>query len=182
MALGKLFELRGKVIIPKDDCQIILPIKKMFDKHPEEHLKLCAYLHYMKSMKKEDNPYADVPLKERSDQIVFDLGIETDVDMSEEVQMALQCVEEKYYTTFYGLYKGIKSAMDKIGKGLETVEIDFNQKDGNVGNITRIAKEYEALRTSFKAAYRDFDEETGSVRVRGNSRLAIDENDLDDDL
>ena len=182
MALGKIFELRGRVIIPKEDCYIIQPIKEMFDKYPEEHLKLCAYLHYMKSMKKEDNPYADVPLKDRSEQIVFDLQIETDVDNNDVIERALSTVEEMYYTTFYGLYKGIKSSLDKIGKALELVEIDFNQKDGNVGNITRIAKEYEALRSSFKAAYRDFDEETGNVRVRGNSRLAIDENDSDDDL
>lgn len=181
MAMGKLFELRGKEIIPKDDCYIILPIKEMFEKFPDEKGKLCAYLHYMNSMKRDDNPYADVPVYERSDQIVTDLGITADTSDAT-IERALACVEEKYYTTFYGLYTGIKTAMDRIGRGLKTVDIDFNSRDGNVGNITRIAKEYESLRNSFKAAYKDYDEETGNVRVRGNSKLAIDEYDEDDDF
>ncbi len=181
MAIGKIFEMRGKVIIPKGDCWIIQPIKKALELYPDEHLKVCAFLHYMNSMKKEDNPYADTPLTDRADQIVSDLGIEGDMD-ADVIVRALSCVEDLYYTTFYGLYKGIKSSMDKIGKALITTDIDFNQKDGNVGNIMRVAKDYESLRNSFKTAYRDFDEETGNVRVRGNSRLAIDENDAEDDL
>lgn len=181
MALGKLFEMSGKVIVPKDDCYIIQPIKQVFDKYPDEHLKLCAYLHYMNSMKPADNPYADVPLKDRSDIVVSNLGIEADVD-DDLIIRALDCVRELYSTTFYTLYRGLKTTLDKIGKALETVEIDFNQKDGNSGNITRIAKEYEALSKSFKTAYKDYDEETGNVRVRGNSRLAIDESDSDDEI
>lgn len=179
MALGKLFELRGKQIIPKDDCEILLPIKAVKDKFPDEYLKLIAYLHYMNSMKKDDNPYADMDLKDRSDSIVYDLGIESNIE-DPVILRALSCVDEKYTTTFYTLYKGIKASMDSIGKGLLTVTIDFNSKDGNVGNIIRIAKDYEALRNSFKAAYKDFDEESGNVRVRGNSRLAVDENDEED--
>lgn len=180
MAIGKIFEFRGKQIIPKDDCWTILPIRNVFDKWPDEHLKLCQYLHYMNSYKREDNPYADVPLDDRSDQLVTDLGIEADVQ-DPLIIRALSCVEDLYYTTFYGLYVGIKASMDNIGKGLKTTAIDFNSRDGNVANITRLMKDYEALRNSFKAAYRDFDEETGNVRVRGNSKLAIDENEDDDE-
>ena len=98
MALGKLFEMSGKTIIPKDDCYIIQPIKTMMDKFPNDKLKLIAYLHYMNSMKPADNPYADVPLENRSDVIVFDLGIDADVEDIVVIR-ALSCVEEKYYTT-----------------------------------------------------------------------------------
>lgn len=179
MAIGKVFEMQGKAIIPKDDCYIILPIKNMFDKFPEEHLKLCAYVHYMNSMKAADNPYADIPLDERSDQIVSDMGIEADVE-DPIVKRALGCVEDLYFTTFYGMYQGLKAALDRIGKGLKTVEIDFNARDGNISNITRLAEKYETLSKSFKTAYKDYDEESGNVKVRGNSRLAIDENEEDD--
>lgn len=180
MAIGKIFEMQGKAIIPKGDCYIILPIKNMFDKFPEEHLKLCAYLHYMNSMKPADNPYADIPISDRSDQIVSDLGIESNVE-DPTIIRAISCVEDLYFTTFYGMYTGIKSSMDKIGKALKITEIDFNAREGNVGNIIRIAKDYESLRNSFKTSYKDYDEESGNVRVRGNSRLAIDENEEDED-
>lgn len=180
MAIGKIFEFRNKQIIPKDVCYTIQPIKAVFDKFPDEHLKLCAYLHFMNSMRVEDNPYADVPLYQRSDQIVSDLQIDTDVE-DDVIVRALSCVEDLYYTTFYGLYVGIKASMDKVGRALKTTDVDLNTRDGNVASILRIAKDYEALRNSFKSAYKDFDEETGNVRVRGNSKLAVDEND-DDDL
>lgn len=180
MAIGKLFEFRGKQIIPKDDCWQMLPLRAAFEKWPDEIEKICYYLHAMNSYRIDDNPYGDVPIYERSDQIVSDLGIEADVQDGVMLR-ALSCVEDKYYTTFYGLYTGIKASMDKIGKGLKTTEIDFNSRDGNVANIIRLMKDYEAFRSSFKTAYRDFDEETGNVKVRGNSKMAIDENDDDDD-
>lgn len=181
MAIGKLFEMQGKAIIPKDDCYIIKPIRAVIDKYEKDHLLVIAYLHYMTSMKPADNPYADVPVLGRSEIILADL--ELDIDPEDAVIVkAISCIEDIYYTTFYGLYTGIKAAMDNIGKGLKTTQIDFNSKDGNVSNIIRIAKDYESLRNSFKAAYKDYDEESGNVRVRGNSRLAIDETDEDDDL
>lgn len=180
MAIGKIFEFRNKQIIPKDDCYHNVHIKAMFDKYPDEHIKLCAYLHYMNSMKREDNPYADVPMSDRSDQLVNALDIKAEVE-DPIIIRALSAVEDIYYTTFYGIYGGAKAAMDKIGKSLKTVEIDFNNRDGNIANIIRLMKDYEAIRNSFKAAYRDFDEETGNVKVRGNSRLAIDEIDETDD-
>lgn len=181
MAIGKLFELHGKVIVPKDDCYVIAPIKAVIDKYPEDYLKLIAYLHYMSSMKPADNPYADVPIQDRSDIVISDLELDVDVE-DPVIKRAIICIEDMYYTTFYGLYTGIKTAMDKIGKGLKTVEIDFSSKDGNIAGIIRLTKDYESLRNSFKAAYKDFDEEQGNVRVRGNSRLAIDESDEDDDI
>lgn len=181
MALGKLFEMQGKAIIPKDDCYIIKPIRAVIDKYEKDHLLIIAYLHYMTSMKPADNPYADRPLSDRSEIIIADLGLEIDPEDGV-IKRAISCIEDIYYTTFYGLYTGIKAAMDNLGKALKTASIDLNGRDGNVANIIRIAKDYEALRNSFKAAYKDFDEETGSVRVRGNSRLAIDETDEDDDI
>ncbi len=183
MALGKLFELSGKVIIPKEDCYIIKPISNMMDKFPKDKLKLIAYLHYMCSMKKDDNPYADVPESERQDQIIKDLEL-FKVNLEDPIIIkALNCVQEKYFTTFYGIYTGIKAAMDNFGKELKLARIDFNSKDGNANAIMAFTKNYEVLRNSFKAAYRDFDEESGNVRVRGGGKLAYDEDedDTDDD-
>lgn len=174
MALGKIFELVNGVIVPKEDCKIIMPIKNCLDKYYEKHPRILPYLHYMKSMNKDDNPYADVPMDKREDQILYDLKL--DIDTSDPlIKEALQCVEELYYSTFYGLYKGIKAMMDKIGKSLETMEIDFTAREGNAANILKLMEKYEAMRKSFKQAYKDFEEEQGQIQVRGGGELAYDE-------
>lgn len=173
MAIGKLFDIEGSVIIPRSDCYIIQPLKRVIDEYPEDYTKIMAYLHYMKSMRPSDNPYADVPLEERSDQILHDLELEIDPE-DDTIRRALECVEEKYYTTFYGLYRGVKAQLDKIGMALMVEDIDFS-KDGNSDKIARFMEKYEALRKSFKQAYKDFEEEQGDVKVRGGGQLADDE-------
>lgn len=173
MAIGKLFDIVGDKIIPKADCFIIIPLKTVIEKYGKDGGKVIAFLHYMKSMRTDDNPYADVPLENRPEQIMYDLKLEIDLQ-SQDIKNALQCVEEKYYSTFYGLYRGIKAQMDRISEKLLSVEIDFG-KDGNATNILRLMKDYESLRKSFKQAYRDFDEEAGGGRARGGGDLAEDE-------
>jgi hypothetical protein len=175
MALGKLFELQGEVIIPKDDCYIIEPIKAVIDKYFTQYPKVIPYLHYMKSMNKDDNPYSDVPIEKREEQIVYDLGLPFDSSTDEVLKKALICVEEKYSTTFYRLYKGIKSMMDQIGEKLSNIEIDFAAREGNATNILKLMEKYEAMRKSFKQAYKDFEEEQGQINVRGGGQLAFDE-------
>lgn len=176
MAIGKLFDIQGGgTIVPKQDCYIIKPLKKVIDEFPEDHPKIFAWLHYMYSMRPDDNPYADVPLEQRSEQILFDLELDVDVD-TPTIRAAMECVEEKYYTTLYGVYRGMKSMMDKIG--FKLLESDINlEKDGNSMAISRILKEYEVYRKGYKTAFRDYDEEQGDVKVRGGGQLAIDEED-----
>lgn len=171
MSAGKLFDIQGDTVIPKQDCYIIMPIKDAIDKYGTI---ICAYLHYMKSMRPSDNPYADVPISERSDQLMFDLGITLEED-DPVISTALQCVEEKYYTTFYGVYRGMKSMLDKIGLKLLSEEPSFDKKEGNSDSIKGWIKDYESLRKSFKIAFKDFEEEEGDMKVRGGGALADDE-------
>lgn len=174
MALGKIFELVGDTIIPKEDCLLMEPIRALKDEYPQDYLKIIAFLHYMKSMNPNDNPYADVPLFKRAETILFNLKLNIDPE-SQSIKDALQCVEEIYFTTFYGLYRGFKAAMDKIGEALLTEEIDF-KKDGNATIIKGYMKDYEAMRKSFKAAFQDFEDEQSDGRARGGATLADDEN------
>jgi hypothetical protein len=177
MAIGKLFDQVGGVIIPKEVCDLLIPLVKMKEAYPSRYLKLIAYCHFMNSMVPADNPYADVDLDERSDQIVKDLEL-FDIDTENPIIVkAVTCVGEKYFTTFYGIYMGIKTMLDKIGKKFKTVDPDFSSKDGNSAGILSFMKSYEILNKNFKAAYKDFEEETGNVRVRGGGKLAYDEDD-----
>jgi hypothetical protein len=174
MALGKLFELQGDVIIPTEHCKLIMPIRECLDKYFENYPKIIPFLHYMKSLNKDDNPYADVELDQREDQIIYDLKL-GEIDFTDPViRKALDCVEEKYSTSFYRMYKGLKSMMDKIAARLHLEEMDFS-KDGNSTNIMKLMKDYESLRKSFKQAYKDFEEEQGQITPRGGGKLAEDE-------
>lgn len=174
--LGKIFELDGNNIIPKEECKIILPLKKIIEEYPEDHGKVFAYLHFIKSMNRKDNPYADVPLDRRTEIVLYDLGLEIDPD-STTIKAGLTCVEEMYYTTFYGVYRGIKSMLDKIGNALYSDDVDLNPKEGNMAPITRFIEKYEQLRKSFKVAYSDFEEETSGGKARGGAEMADDEED-----
>lgn len=173
MAAGKLFDIQGDQIIPKQDCYVIQPIKRVIDQYPLEHPKILAFLHYMKSMRPDDNPYADVPLHIRAEQIMHDLDFFVDLE-DPVIKSAMDCVEEKYYTTFYSVYRGFKTILDKIGLQLLVEEANF-AKDGNMVAIQRMMQNYEAIRKSFKQAFRDFEEEAGDMKVRGGGHLADDE-------
>src|SRR5262245_10394667 len=147
---NKLFDIVGDTIIPKPDCQIIMPIKDIIENYPDDHLKIIAFLHYMNSMNPNDNPYADVPLIGRAEKIIQELRIDIDPD-ADDIQAALECVEEMYYTTFYGVYKGFKASLDKLGEKLLNEDLDLS-RDGNGAAIRAYMKDYEQLRRSFKTA------------------------------
>lgn len=174
MALGKLFDMSGDVIIPNEHCKIIGPIKDCLDKYFKQYPKIVAFLHYMKSLNKNDSPYADVEIDKREEQIIYDLRLH-DIDFSDPIiRRALASVEEKYATPFYRIFKGVKVMMDQIGEQLSMVQLDLSA-DGNSDKILKIMERYEALGKTYKAAYKDFEEEQSSFTVRGGAALADDE-------
>lgn len=184
--MSKLFEIeniskKNPIIKPKPECWIIKPLRAVIDEYPEDYPKIIAYLHFMKSMRINDSPYADVDIDLREEQILRDLGLDINPE-DEIIKEALQCVEDKYYTTFYGIYKGVKAFMDRVGKELVTTKPDFNAKDGNMAPIRQFLKEYNALSINFKQAYRDFDEEVGNSRIKGGGRESYDAAEEDDNL
>lgn len=175
MALGKIFELVAGTIIPKEHCLLMAPINRIIEDYPEDNLKIIAFLHYMCSMRPDDNPYADVPLDKRAEVILFNLKLNIDPE-DDAIKDGLTCVKEIYYTTFYGIYKGFKAYLDKMGAQLEIENVDFS-KEGNATTIKGYMKDYEAMRKSFKVAFKDFEEEQGVDRARGGAELADDEED-----
>jgi hypothetical protein len=175
---GKIFEFVGKQIVPKDDCWHIAPLRAIIDEYPEDYPKVFYYLHCMKSMRKVDNPFADVPEAQRNEQIMRYIELYIDEESSLIVD-ALLCVEDIYATTFYRLYKGFKAYMDQAGDQLAILTPDFNKKDGNSDTVKAFIKDYKLLSNQYKEVYKDFDEEQGNLRVRGGQRLAYD--DMEDD-
>jgi hypothetical protein len=174
MALGKLFDMEGDVIIPNEHCKIIGPIRDCMDKYFKDYPKIIAYLHYMKSLNKTDSPYADVEIDRREEQIIYDLKL-NEIDFTDPIiKKALSSVEEKYATPFYRIYKGVKVMMDQIGEQLSMVQLDLSA-DGNSDKIMKIMEKYDALGKTYKQAYKDFEEEQSKFDVRGGGKLADDE-------
>src|SRR5688572_30214796 len=163
--IGKLFELVGETIIPKPDCFIIEPIKRVIDEYPKDYLKIIAFLHYMKSMSPDDSPYADVPVDKREESILHDLKLNIDPE-DPTIKAALDCVEEKYSTPYYRAYRGFLAMFDKISEKMYTEELDFT-KEGNAATIKGYMKDYETIRKAFKIAFQDYKEEQGGDRGRG---------------
>jgi NAD+--asparagine ADP-ribosyltransferase len=63
--------------------------------------------------------------------------------------------------------------LDRLGRYMETTPIT-DGRDGNITALVNAAKNYESIRTSFKGAYKDLQEEQSS-RVRGGIGMAYDQ-------
>jgi expansin (peptidoglycan-binding protein) len=77
-----------------------------------------------------------------------------------------------YETPTSRAYKGIASMLDRLARYMEITTITAG-RDGNINSLISAAKNYEAIRQSFKGAYKDLQEEQSS-RVRGGQGLAYD--------
>jgi hypothetical protein len=77
-----------------------------------------------------------------------------------------------YETPTSRAYEGMQKALDRISRYLSTTQIT-DGKDGNIAQIRAIAKDFDAIRQSFKGVYKDLQEEQQS-KVRGGQGLAYD--------
>jgi hypothetical protein len=102
------------------------------------------------------------------DQIEADFSTE-----DEDIYIALQFCQRMYETPTSRAYKGIASMLDRLGRYMETTPITHG-RDGNITALVNAAKNYEAIRASFKGAYKDLQEEQSS-RVRGGIGMAYDQ-------
>jgi hypothetical protein len=91
----------------------------------------------------------------------------------ETIFIALKFCERMYETPTSRAYKGIASMLDRLGRYMETNQITTG-RDGNFNSLIAAAKNYDAIRQSFKGAYKDLQEEQSS-KVRGGIGMAYDQ-------
>ena len=89
------------------------------------------------------------------------------------IRHALDKCAQLYETPTFRAYKGIKSMIDKLAKYMESTQIEHG-RDGNINSLVSAAKNFDAIRQSFKGAYNDMKEEQKST-VRGGQGLAYDQ-------
>ena len=118
------------------------------------------------------NPFFYTPDLDKESLILEQIDAEFSIE-DQDVFIALQFCQRMYETPTSRAYKGIASMLDRLGRYMETTPIT-DGRDGNITALVNAAKNYEAIRTSFKGAYKDLQEEQSS-RVRGGIGMAYDQ-------
>ena len=82
----------------------------------------------------------------------------------EDIYIGLQFCQRMFETPTSRAYKGIASMLDRLGRYMETTP-STHGRDGNITALVNAAKNYEAIRASFKGAYKDLQEEQSSLSL-----------------
>ena len=169
----RLFDIQNDKIVPTEHCYTIKWLKDIMDEYSndEEYLKVYSYLFYMTCLNPDLNPYFNMIEHEKEEIILEDV----DAEFSTEdplIRLALDRCEKLYETPTSRAYMGIKKALDNMATYMANTQIT-DGRDGNISQIRAVAKDFDAIRQSFKGAFRDLKDEQQSS-VRGGKGLAYD--------
>lgn len=167
----KLFDVQNNVVIPTEHCYTLKALKDVMDEYPDDYLKIYQYLFYMTCPNPDMNPFFYTPDIDKENLIMQQIEGEFSTE-DDAVFTALQFCQRMYETPTSRAYKGIASMLDRLARYMEVTTITAG-RDGNINSLISAAKNYEAIRQSFKGAYKDLQEEQSS-RVRGGQGLAYD--------
>ena len=168
----KLFDIQNGKVIPTEHCYTLKALKMVMDNYPDDYLKIYQYLFYMTCPNPDLNPFFYTPDLDKESLILEQIDAEFSTE-DQDVFIALQFCQRMYETPTSRAYKGIASMLDRLGRYMETTPITHG-RDGNITALVNAAKNYEAIRASFKGAYKDLQEEQSS-RVRGGIGMAYDQ-------
>ena len=167
----KLFDIQNNKVVPTEHCYSLKFLKEIMDKYPDTHLSVYQYLFYMTCPDPDSNPFFHTPEIDKEDIILREIQAELSVE-DDDIFTALKFCQKMYETPTSRAYKGISSMLDRLARYMENTQIT-DGRDGNISQIRAVAKDFEAIRSSFKGAYKDLQDEQSS-RVRGGQGLAYD--------
>jgi len=168
----KLFDIQNGKVIPTEHCYTLQTLKSIMDNYPEDYLKVYQYLFYMTCPNPDINPFFHTPEEDKEDIILYEINAEFSTEDGQIVD-ALKFCRKMYETPTSRAYEGIKKALDRIARYMGTTTIT-DGKDGNINQIRAMAKDFDAIRQSFKGAYKDLQDEQKN-HVRGGQGLAYDQ-------
>jgi hypothetical protein len=170
--LIKLFDVQNNVVVPTEHCYTLKALKDIMEEYPDDYLKIYQYLFYMTCPNPDMNPFFYTPDIDKENLIMQQIEGEFSTE-DDAVFTALQFCQRMYETPTSRAYKGIASMLDRLARYMEVTTITAG-RDGNINSLISAAKNYEAIRQSFKGAYKDLQEEQSS-RVRGGIGVAYDQ-------
>lgn len=166
-----LFDLNGGKVIPTIHCHTLYFLKNIMDEYPDNYIKVYEYLFYMVCPNPDLNPFFHMLLSEKEELILAEI----DADFSPEddlIQHALEVCKKLYQTETYRAYESNKIAMDNMAIYMRNTAIT-DGRDGNISQMGRLMKDFDAMRQSFKGVFKDLQEEQITT-VRGAVNLAYD--------
>ena len=169
--LVKLFDIQNNKVVPSEHCYTLKALKDIMENYPEDYLKIYQYLFYMTCPNPDMNPFFHTPDIDKEHLILQQIEAEFSPE-DDDIHVSLQFCQRMYETPTSRAYKGIATMLDRLGRYMETTPISHG-RDGNITALVNAAKNYEAIRNSFKGAYKDLQEEQQS-RVRGGLGMAYD--------
>jgi len=169
----RLFEIDNKTVVPTEHCHMIVWLKAIMDTYPDCYMKAYAYIFYM-TCPGPDNPYFNMKDVDVEEVIIHDLdGIEFSTE-DDVIITAIENAHKLFETPTVRAHKGLKTAMDNIAEYMGTTDIT-DGKDGNIGQIRAMAKDFDSIRQSYKGVSKDLEEEQKAAHVRGGQNLAYDQ-------
>lgn len=168
----RLFDIQNGKVVPSEHCYTLKTLSDIIVEYPLDYLKVYAYVFYMTCPNPDLNPFFDVPESDKEELILAEIDAEFSTD-DDAVVDAIKFCEKLYQTPTYRAYMGMKSMVERLGKYMETTEIEHG-RDGNITALINAAAKFDQIRQSFKATYRDLQDEQQS-QVRGGQNLAYDQ-------
>ncbi len=166
----RLFEIDGRTIKPTEHCYMISWLHCIIEDYPKDHVKVFGFIYYM-SYLGPDNPYSNIVEEDREEKIMLDLQPDFDTE-DHKIQVAIERCRELYMTPTMRSYDAIKTMLDNLNTYLKETPVT-DGRDGNIGALLRVAKEFKNVRESFKGVQDDVVSES-KVRARGKSKLPYD--------
>ena len=167
----RLFDINDGNVVPTEHCYTLSFLKDIVDNYPEEHVKIFAYLFYL-SCRSSENPYFNRPQDELDMEVLKDLKASFDPE-DPLIITGLKRTKQLYETPTIRAYNGISHMLEKLAVYMNTQTIT-DGRDGNITAIINAAKNFQAIRQSFKGIAKDLEDEQSS-RARGNQKLSYDE-------
>ncbi len=168
----KLFDIQNDKVIPSEHCYALEFLKVIMDEYPETYLQVYKYLFYMTCPNPEMNPFFHLPENDKEEIIIGEVRLEESTEDDYIVKALVKC-QKMYETPTHRAYLGIKKALDNMATYMANTPIT-DGRDGNISQIRAVAKDFEAIRQSFKGAYKDLQDEQ-QTSVRGGQGLAYDQ-------
>jgi len=168
----RLFDLQNGKIIPTEHCYTLSFLKDVMDTHTNDYMQIYEYLFYMTCPNPDINPYFNMPSDDKEQIILQDIKAAFSVE-DDLVIIALNRCNQMYETPTARAYKGISTMLDRLAVFMDKTPITTG-RDGNGTFLLSSAKNFDAIRNSFKGAYRDLQEEQ-QTRTRGGGELGYDQ-------
>mgnify|MGYP003328611517 CR=1 FL=1 len=168
----KLFDIQNNSLIPTEHCYALEFLKVLMEEYPDTYMQIYKYLFYMTCPNPDHNPFFHLPENDKEDIIIEEVGLEESTE-DPKIRFALSRCEAMYETPTHRAYLGIKKALDNMATYMANTPIT-DGRDGNISQIRAVAKDFDAIRQSFKGAYKDLQDEQ-QTSVRGGQGLAYDQ-------